>query len=200
MSTTEVIPTTASPTEGEIVAGEREEAVLAGFLAEFTDVDSVIIAAEKVRDSGYRLWDVHSPFPIHGIDEAMGIRPTILPWLVLGGGLFGLTGGLFMQWWMNAKDYPYFISGKPLFSLPAFIPVVFECTILCAAFTAVFGMLFLNKLPMLYNPVFKSERFRRATNDRFFIVIDAEDPQFDERKTEAFMQSLNPEVIERLED
>src|SRR5215217_3217750 len=119
---------------------ESEAPVLAGFLAEFEDVDSIIDAAEKVRDAGFRIWDVHSPFPIHGIDEAMGIRPTILPWLVAIGGLAGLVGGLLMQWWMNAKSYAYFVSGKPLFSLPAFIPVIFECTILVAAFTAVFGM------------------------------------------------------------
>jgi hypothetical protein len=200
MSSIDVIPTTASPTESELAAGEREEAVLAGYLAEFSDVDTIIAAASKVRDAGFRLWDVHSPFPIHGIDEAMGIRPTILPWLVLGGGLFGLTAGLAMQIWMNSIDYPYFISGKPLFSLPAFVPVVFECTILGAALTAVFGMLMLNKLPMLYNPIFKSERFRRVTNDKFFIVIDAEDPSFDEHKTEAFLRELNPESLERLED
>ncbi|HEX8520767.1 MAG TPA: DUF3341 domain-containing protein [Tepidisphaeraceae bacterium] len=197
---TEVAPTTSSPTEAEILAGEREESVLAGYMAEFADVDSILSAAEKVRDAGYRLWDTHSPFPIHGMDDAMNIRPTILPWLVLGGGLTGLTGGLVMQWWMNAKDYAYYVSGKPLFSLPAFIPVIFECTILLAAMTAVFGMLMLNKLPMLYNPVFKSERFRRVTNDRFFLVIDAEDPRFDERETEELMRSLNPISIERLED
>src|SRR3954466_1914970 len=105
---------------------EVEAPVLAGYLAEFDDVDSILAAAEKVRDAGFRRWDVHSPFPIHGIDEAMNIRPSILPWLVLGGGLFGMGGGLVMQWWMMAHDYKYFISGKPLFSLPAFIPVIFE--------------------------------------------------------------------------
>src|SRR4051812_1084499 len=89
---------------------EHETAVLAGYLAEFTDVDSILAAAEKVRDAGYRLWDTHSPFPIHGMDDAMGIRPTILPWLVLGAGLFGLGGGLLMQWWMMAVDYKYFES------------------------------------------------------------------------------------------
>src|SRR5437667_3776666 len=136
-----------------------ETPVLAGHFAEFDNVDAVMSAAEKVRDAGYRRWDVHSPFPIHGIDDAMNIRPTILPWLVLGGGLFGLGGGLLMQWYMMAYDYKYMISGKPYFSLPAFIPVIFECTILAAALTAVFGMLLLNKLPLLYNPLFKSGRF-----------------------------------------
>jgi hypothetical protein len=201
MSTTEVLPTTSSPTEGErVVAEEVEAPVLAGYLAEFDNVDAVLAGATRVRDAGFRLWDVHSPFPIHGIDEAMHIRPTILPWLVAIGGLLGLVGGLLMQWWMNAKDYAYFVSGKPLFSLPAFIPVIFECTIAGAAFTAVFGMLILNRLPMLYNPLFKSERFRRVTNDRFFIVINATDPTFDEQKTMELLSSLNPIAIERLQD
>ena len=179
---------------------EVERPVLAGYLAEFDDVGEIIDAAEKVRDAGYRRWDVHSPFPIHGIDEAMDIRPTILPWLVLAGGLVGLGGGLLMQWWMMAHDYPYMISGKPYFSLPAFIPVIFECTILCAAFTAVFGMLLLNKLPTHYNPILKSERFRRVTNDRFFISIDATDPKFDETQTMELLKSLEPIGIERYED
>ena len=179
---------------------EHEEPVLAGYLAEFTDVDSILTAAEKVRDKGFRLWDVHSPFPIHGMDDAMGIHPTILPWLVLGAGLFGLGGATLMQWWMMAVDYKFFVSGKPLFSLPAFIPIMFECTILCAAFTAGLGMLLLNKLPMLYNPLFKSQRFRRVTSDRFFVVIDAMDPKFDEVETEQFLASLNPAAVERFED
>ena len=179
---------------------ESDQEILAGYLAEFDNVDAVIAAAEKVRDSGFRLWDVHSPFPIHGIDDAMGIRPTILPWLVLGGGLAGLIAGLVLQVWTMGIDYPYLISGKPLISMPAFIPVIFETTIAGAAFTAVFGMLLLNKLPLHYNPLLKSDRFRRVTNDRFFIVIDATDPAFDEVKTREFLAALNPIAVESYED
>jgi hypothetical protein len=179
---------------------EHEQEVLAGYLAEFDTVDGILAAAEKVRDAGYRRWDTHSPFPIHGMDDAMGIRPTILPWLVAMGGVAGLLGGLALQIFTNSIDYKMFISGKPLVSLPAFIPVIFECTIAGAAFTAVFGMLVLNKLPMLYNPLFKSERFRRVTNDRFFVVIDATDANFDEVETERLLQSLNPIAIERFTD
>ena len=179
---------------------ESEREILAGYLAEFDTVEGILDAAEKVRDAGYRRWDVHTPFPIHGMDDAMGVRPTILPWLVLCGGLTGLLGGLALEYFTMAVDYPFFISGKPLFSLPAFIPVIFECTIAGAAFTAVFGMLVLNKLPMLYNPLFKSERFRRATSDRFFIAIDATDPLFDERDTLKLLESLKPTAIERFED
>jgi hypothetical protein len=190
--TTQVIDTPVRTDEGP--------PELAGYLAEFVDVDSVMSAAEVVRDAGYTRWDVHSPFPVHGMDEAMGIRTTILPWLVLGGGLAGLGGALLMQWWMNAYDYGYLVSGKPLFSLPAFIPIMFEATVLIASLTAVFGMLFLNKLPMLYNPLFKSDRFRRVTNDRFFVVIDATDPKFDEIETENLLRSTNPVAIEQVED
>ncbi len=200
MSTTDAMPTTSAPTPDESAAAEVETPILAGYLAEFPNVDSIVQAAEKCRDAGFRRWDVHSPFPIHGIDEAMGIRPTILPWLVLGAGLTGLSCALLMEWWMNAHNYPFWVSGKPLFSLPAFIPIMFECTILCAAFTSALGMLVLNKLPMLYNPLFKSDRFRRVTTDRFFVVIDATDPKFDEEATEAFLKSLGPTAIERFED
>lgn len=179
---------------------EVETPVLAGYLAEFETVDSVLAAAEKVRDAGFRVWDVHTPFPVHGMDEAMGIRPTILPWIVLVAGLAALGGALLMEWWMMAVDYRYPVSGKPFFSLPAFIPIMFECTILVSSFTAGLVMLLLNKLPTLYNPLFKSARFRRATNDRFFVVIDAMDPKFDETETEQFLQSLNPNAVERFED
>jgi len=177
-----------------------EEPVLAGYLAEFTDVSSVFSAAKAVRDAGYSRWDVHSPFPIHGIDEAIGIRPTVLPWLVLCGGLFGLGIGLAMQWFTNAHDYKFIISGMPFFSLPAFIPVIFAMTVLCSALTAIFGMLLLNRLPMLYNPLFKSARFRRATTDRFFVVIDASDPKFNEILTADLLRSLSAVAVEPFED
>lgn len=181
----------------ELIAPDGAPKVVA-YLAEFETVDAVVNAARKTKDAGFTRFDVHSPFPIHGIDAAMGIRPTILPWLVMFMGVMGLVGGLVMQWWMNAHDYPYFISGKPDWSLPANIPVIFECTILCAAYTAVFGMLALNRLPMLYNPLFKSERFRRVTADRFFLVIDAKDPKA--TNVDQFLTSLNPVSIETVED
>ncbi|MGA2498105.1 MAG: DUF3341 domain-containing protein [Tepidisphaeraceae bacterium] len=179
-------------------AGETTKAV--AVLAEFRNVDSIIHAAREVRKAGYTRFDVHSPFPIHGIDVAMGIRPTILPWLVLLAGLAGLVGALLMQWWMNARDYQFMISGKPMFSLPAFVPIIFECTVLCAAYTAAFGMLMLNRLPMLYNPMFKIERFRRVTSDRFFLAIDATDPKFQQAATSQLLQQLGADAIEAVED
>ena len=188
------------------MAVEIEETVvtdiplLAGYMAEFDTVDAILAAAEKVRDAGYSCWDVHTPFPVHGIDEAMGIRPTVLPWLVLGGGLTGLVGALALQWFCNAFDYPFLISGKPLLSVPAWIPVTFELTILCSALTTVFGMLLLNNLPHLYNPLFKNDRFRRVTDDRFFVVIESVDAVFDERETYNFLGTLGPLSIEAVYD
>jgi hypothetical protein len=173
---------------------------LVGLLAEFKDVDSIMNAARKVRAGGYKIWDVHSPFPIHGIDAVIGIRPTILPWMVLCGGLCGFSGGIALQWYCNAYDYKFLISGKPLWSMPANIPIIFELTVLCSALTAVFGMLGLNRLPTLYNPLFKSERFRRVTNDRFYIVIDGSDAKFDATTTADFLQSLGATAVERIED
>ena len=184
----------------EQVFGPEDAVELVGLMAEFDNVDAVVEAAARVRRAGFMRWDVHSPFPIHGIDPVMGIRPTILPWIVLGGGLFGLTGGLVLQWYCNAYDYAVIISGKPFWSLPANIPIIFECTVLIAAITAVCGMFALNGLPMLYNPLFKSDRFRRATDDRFFIVIDASDRRFDEAETTQLLKDAGAVAIERVED
>lgn len=196
MSTLIEEPTT-TPAEAQAEAAAIEVVAL---LAEYETVDAVVAAADTVRKAGFTRWDVHSPFPIHGIDDVMGIRPTILPWLVLGGGLFGLFGAMWLQWYCNAYDYPILISGKPFWSLPANIPIIFECTVLLAAITAVFGMFGLNQLPMLYNPLFKSNRFRRVTDDRFFIVIDAGDQRFDERETTELLMESGAIAVERVED
>jgi len=179
---------------------DAEKPELVGLLAEFGDVNAVARAARGVRRAGFTRWDVHSPFPIHGIDYAMGIRPTILPWIVLGAALFGLTGGLILQWWVNAVDYKFLISGKPFWSLPANIPVIFETTVLCSAFTTGLGMLALNGLPRWSNPLLKSDRFRKVTDDKFFVVIDATDKKFDEVETTRLLNELGAQSIERVED
>ena len=186
-----------------------DEPVIAGVFAEYDNVDDVWEAGEKVRDAGFTRWDIHAPFPIHGIDEVLGMRPTILPWICLGGGLAGLLGGLFLcvytmstSWdSMGAlQGYTYLISGKPYLSIPQYIPVIFETTILLAAFSAGLGMLGLNALPLLYNPLFKHERFRRATDDRFFVVIDSTDPKFDQSDTPKLLQETKPITIEMVLD
>ena len=170
-----------------------------GLLIEFEDEHDLLEAAAQVRDRGFTRWDCHTPFPLHGMDEAMGIKKSKLPLLVIGGGFAGVGAGLLMQWWMVAVDYPYILSGKPFFALPAFIPVMFELAILFGAFAAVLGMLFFNRLPKLYHPVFKSPRFRRASQDRFFIHIEAADPKYDFEATREFAETLGASHIENLE-
>lgn len=184
----------------EIVMSETNERELYGYLAEFEQPGDLIDAAERVRDAGYRNWDCHTPFPLHGLDGAMGIRGTRLPLLVLGGGLVGLTLAMTMQWWMNAVDYPFMISGKPFFGVPAAVPVGFELTVLLSALTTFFGMWGLNLLPQHHHPLFNSERFKRATADRFFISIEASDPKFHVEKTRELLESLSPDALEAVED
>ncbi|RMH04804.1 MAG: DUF3341 domain-containing protein [Planctomycetota bacterium] len=168
---------------------------LYGVLAEFEDVDSLVAAARKVREAGYTRFDAHTPFPVHGLDDAMGVQPTILPWIVLLCGLIGLGGGFLLQWWTNAVDYPFVISGKPLFGLPGAVPVAYELTILLASFGAFFGMLALNGLPKWYHPLFRVARFSRATSDRFYLVIQGSDPFFSPATPE-WLASLGASAVE----
>lgn len=188
-----------------------QPAKLTGLLLELSSPGALLTAAEKVRDAGYTRWDTHSPYPVHGIDEAMGIRRTRLPWIVLALGVLGCVTGLALVWWTNATDptrfgfvpthfqgYDFIVSGKPIFSLPANIPVIFELTVLLAALGAVFGMLAMNNLPWFHHTLFSVPRFRRVTNDRFFVTIDAGDPRFDPAKTEQFLASLGGVAVERV--
>jgi hypothetical protein len=183
-----------------VSAPETAETTLAGYLVEFEDPDALLAAAAKVRDEGYTRWDTYTPFPVHGIDRAMGIRPTMLPMLALGGGVTGGFLGWILQHWTNAVDYPFLISGKPFSGLPAQIPVMFELTILLAAFGAFVGMLFLNKLPRFNHPVFQSERFARVTDDRFFLAVAADDPKFDRESSRAFLEALEGATVEDLDE
>lgn len=179
----------SAPTMKDDMSHAPEELKFHGLLAEYDNVDDLMAACEKVRDAGYTKWDAHTPFPVHGIDDAMGIKPTILPWFVLVGGLTGLAAATGMQWWMNAVDYPFLVSGKPFFSLPACVPIMFELTVLFSALTTFLGVLMLNLLPQPYHPLFRSDRFKRATNDRFFISIDGADPMFTRDQTRALLAS-----------
>jgi hypothetical protein len=173
---------------------------LAGYIVEFRDVDSLIAACETVRDAGFKNWDAHTPFPVHGLSDAMGLKETRLPVVTLVCGLIGAGLGLLMQWWMNGIDYQYPISGKPFFAVPPSIPVMFEMTILFAAFGTFFGMFFANGLPRYHHPLLANERFARVTNDRFFIFIESTDPQFEETRTREFLESLGGDAVEALED
>lgn len=176
------------------------ESNLFGVLAEFSTPADLYHACEKVRDAGYKKWDAHTPFPVHGLEEAMGAPASKVPWIVLCGGLTGASLGMLMQYWMNAVDYTFVIAGKPLFSWPAFIPVTFELGILFSAFGAVFGMLALNGLPQLYHPLFRSENFARASDDKFFISIEATDPQFTSPDAvTSFLKEIGAVEVEEIE-
>ena len=161
-------------------------------MAEFDSPTALVEAATKARLAGYRKMDAYSPIPIHEMDEALGLRRTRLPLLVLIGGILGGTGGFALESWVSAIAYPINVGGRPLISWPQFIPVTFETTVLGAALTAFFGMWALNKLPQPYHPVFNVEAFTRASTDRFFLVIEAADPRFDRDATGQFLENLHP--------
>lgn len=170
---------------------------VAGILAEFEGPKALVAAAAAVREAGYARIEAYSPLPVHGIEVALGRRRTRLPWLVLLGGFAGLAGALLLQWWTNAIDYPFIISGKPLFGLPAAIPITFELIILFAALAAFGGGLALSGLPELFHPLFACEPFRRVTTDAFFLSIEATDPKFDANATAELLGSLggrDPEI------
>lgn len=167
-----------------------------GLLAEYESPDALIAAAAKVRDKGFEQWDTFSPFPVHGIDQAMGIKRTRLPWIVLCAGMTGTTTAVLVQWWMNAVDYPWIVSGKPFWSIPANVPVAFELTVLFAALTTFFSMLLLNGLPKLSSPLDRVRRFARASDDRFFLLIEAADPKYDDRSTETLLKDSGATAIE----
>lgn len=194
-------PTTVPMTDTPVVA---DDVKVYGIIGEFDNVSDVLAATQAAYDAGYRKMDVHSPFPIHGIDDALGVKPTILPWIVLCMGLLGLSTGILlttytMADWIPIPDimpeafegYKFLISGKPFDSFAAFVPVMFELTIMFSAYTAVFAMFLLNKLPLLYHPLFNSKNFRRATQDRFFLAIESTDRHFDATATADFLKAKN---------
>jgi len=168
----------------------RHERPMYGVMAEFDNPTELVAAARKVYSLGYRRINGYSPYPIEELSEAIGFTRTSLPLIVFIGGLLGGLGGFFMQYWIAAKDYPLNVGGKPTNSWPAFIPITFEMTVLCAAFAAVLGMLVLNKLPQPYHPVFNVPNFAFATRDKFFLAVEANDPKFDHAKVVELLKSL----------
>jgi hypothetical protein len=170
-----------------------------GVLAEFTSPAELYHACERVRDAGFTRWDAHSPFPVHGLSKAMGLKRSPLPWIVLVMALTGAAAGFGLQWWVHARAYPLVISGKPYVSWPAYIPVTFEVAVLFGALGAVFGMLALNRLPMHHHPLFRSKVFDRVTDDAFFISIESWDPRFDPKTTGQFLESAGARRVELLE-
>jgi len=171
-----------------------------GLLAEYDTVRGVFHACEKVRDAGFKRWDSYTPFPVHNLDKAMGLPPSQLPWLVFAGGMTGASLGFLLQYWVSVVAYPLIYAGKPYFAFQAFVPVTFECGILFAAFSALLGMLGINKLPQWHHSLFNSERFTRVTDDRFFIAIESADPKFDIARTRALLEETGAINVEEVED
>ena len=171
--------------------GETTETIY-GVMAEFETPTALVAAAEQARLAGYRKMDAYTPIPIHELDEALGLERTKLPKLVLLGGILGGLGGYGLQYWASTIAYPLNVGGRPLHSWPQFIPVTFETTVLGAALTCFIGMWALNKLPQPYHPVFNVPAFARASTDRFFLCIEADDPRFDREGTAAFLKGLHP--------
>lgn len=170
-----------------------------GLLARYENPHAIYQACEKVRDAGYESWDACVPFPVHGLDKAMGVKPSKLPWIVLTCGLAGSTFMLFFESWAMGSAYPMVVGGKPLFSLPAFVPVWYEMTVLSSCLAAFLGNWILNGLPRPHHPAFASKAFERVTDDKFFIMVEAKDPQFDLNKTKALLQSTGATLVEELE-
>jgi hypothetical protein len=165
---------------------------LHGVMAEFATPDDFLKALRKVRAAGYTKFDGYSPIPVHGATEAMGLPKNPVALMVLVGGILGGIGGLALATWVSMVAYPVNIGGRPLFSWPAFIPPVFECTVLLAALVAVFGTFAINGLPLLYHPVWNVPEFVRASTDRFFVCIEATDPKFDLASAKGFLSGLEP--------
>lgn len=179
---------------------DTNESSLKGYLAMFDDPAKVVEAIYRVREEGYADYDSFSPYPIEDMADAQDVHHSWLPWIVFGGGLTGALTGWALQFLTSTQVYPMNIGGRPFNSWPAFIVVIFECTILFAAFAAVGGMLALNGLPQPHHPLFNVDSFKRASQDRYFLFIESKDPKFDEKGTRAFMDTLDANEVSPVED
>jgi hypothetical protein len=168
---------------------------LFGLLAEFGDENALVAATRKVREAGYTNLDAYTPYPVEGLAEALGFHRSRVPLVVLAGGILGAAGGYFLQYWLNVLDYPINVGGRPLNSIPSWIIVTFELTILSAALFAVLGMLALNGLPRPNHPVFNVPEFALASTNRFFLAVEASDARFDSRATREFLESLGTKGV-----
>ncbi len=170
-----------------------------GLMAEFDNPTAIVVAARRAYAEGYRRMDAYTPFPVEGLAEEMRFHRTEVPLITLLGGLAGCLGGYFLQYWIAALYWPLNIAGRPLNSWPMFIPVTFELTVLVAALSALLGMLALNGLPRPHHPLFNVPRFALASQDRFFLCVEASDPRFDYAATRSFLESLSPREVSDVE-
>lgn len=170
-----------------------------GMIAEFDEAEELIRAAQAANDAGYKRMEGYSPFPVHGLSEAIGFRDNRVPWIVFLAGCAGGCLGYLMQYWISVIDLPMNVGGKPMNSTPSFVPVTFECTILFAVLSAFGCVLALNMLPQPYHPIFNAQGFERASQDRFFLCIEVDDPLFDEEGTREFLEGLKPMNVSMVE-
>ena len=170
-----------------------------GLVAEFTEPEQILAAAEAAHAAGYRVMDAYTPYAVEGLDDKLGMKPTRLGWLVLGAGVTGAVGGFLMQWYANAVFYPLNVGGKPLNSWPNFIVILFELAVLLSAFTAGIFMIVRNGLPRPYHSIFNTPNFRAASRDRFFLCIEARDETYDATATRAFLEDLGPVRVSEVE-
>lgn len=168
---------------------------LYGLMAEFETPTELVNAARLTRDAGFRKFDAFAPYPIHELDDAMDLHDNRVSTFTFIGACVGCVGGFGLASWCAAVAFPLNVGGRPLISVPMFIPITFECTILLAGLTAAISMLVMNGLPSPYHPVFNVERFANASRNKFFLCIESRDPKFDRQATESFLESLNPEEI-----
>jgi hypothetical protein len=178
MSTHEAVPTSNKPQKPW------------GIVGYFTGPADVYKACESLRDAGYKQFDAYTPFPVHGLEHAMGLKPSRLPWIVFACAITGFSSALLMMLYMNVWDYPLIIGGKPFLTIPSYVPICFELTILFSAFGAFFGQWGLNMLPKYFDPVMQHPSFDRATDDRFFISVSSADANYDSNKTRSLLEGL----------
>lgn len=179
------------------------------YLAQYDTPDDIARAAMRVRDAGYEKWDCHTPYPMHGMDQAMGLRPTRIGFISFIFGMLGVGAAVFMMkytngWSFNLLDigwgYPLIVGGKPPGAFPSMVPIMFELGVLFCGLSTLLGLLHLMKLPRFNHPIFESDRFESATDDRFFISIEAEDQKFDLERTKTLLESTNASYIELIEE
>ena len=178
----------------------RKKSLLYGFLAEFDDPEALRESIRRARGEGFRNMDAYTPFPVEGIAEELGTHHSMIPWIVFAGGVIGALTGAALQYYSSVYDYPLNIGGRPPNSWPSFVVVAFELTILVAGLCAVFGMLAINGLPKPHHPLFNELQFERASQDRFFLCIEATDPRFDSERTWHFLEALQPEGLYAVQD
>ena len=188
-------PATTAPGKAPRPAPAAE---IYGLVGWFATPAALYRACEALRDAGYQRFDAHTPFPVHGLEKAMGLRPTRFSYLVLAGGVTGLVSAVALAWYTQAYDYPLNISGKPAFAYQAYIPIFFELTILFAALTCFFGIWAVNGLPRFFHPTLRHPSFHRATDDAFFVSVEAADPRFDRAETRRLLQGLGARELEEV--